>query len=257
MKDKKKTVTRIIYFASAACFILGIGLIVLIRLLHTEGISQWYVRWTNALVNYEQRIENIDEKWIAALFIEANFILKSFIPWLPISLLFFATGVIFKWYIAIPINIIGLTTQFTIKYFWGKWRGGGNAHKLLARNEDAYKLIAESDKIGSPIALFFMRFIPCMPVNAVSQLYGSYKFSYWKYLLISVLGFSYKLYSYTLVGRNVFDPLSTKVLLPLIPLFIFSGFVLLFFNGAFTVTVTARNRLRLSKNKKNNTLKEE
>ena len=251
MRDKKKTVTKIVYFASAACFIIGIGLIILIRLLHTESIAQWYDRWTAALLSYEKSVENISEKWIAALFIEANFILKAFVPWLPISLLFFATGVIFKWYIAIPINIIGLATQFTIKYFWGRWRGGGNAQKLITRNEAAHRLLSQDNKIGSPLTLFFARFIPCLTVNAVSQLYGSYDFPYWKYLGISILGFSYKLYSYTLVGRNVFDPLSTKVLLPLIPLFLFSGIVLLCFNGAFTVTVTARNRIKLSKNKNN------
>lgn len=248
LKGRKKAVTKMFYIASFVCFIIAIGLVVLIRLLHTESIAQWYSRWTAALLSYEKSVENIDEKWIAALFIEANFILKSFIPWLPVSLLCFATGVIFKWYIAIPLNIIGLVTQFTIKYFWGKWHGGGNAQKLLQKNESAYKLVS-GDKIGSPVALFASRFIPCMPVNAISQLYGSYNFTYWKYLLISVCGFSYKLYSYTLVGRNVFDPLATRVLLPLIPLFLFTGIALLFFSGALTVTDTARRRIRLSRHK--------
>ena len=248
LKNRKKTVTTIVYIAAAFCFIMVVALVVIIRLLHTEEIAVWYEKWTNALVSYEKSVENIDEKWIAALFIETNFILKAFIPWLPISLLCFATGVIFKWYIAIPINIIGLVTQFTIKYFWGKWRGGGNADKLLAKNETIYRFVSQNDKIGSPLTLFFSRFIPCMPVNAVSQVYGSYDFDYWKYLLISLLGFSYKLYSYTLVGRNVFDPLATRVLLPLIPLFLFSGIALLCFNGAFTVTVTARKKLKFKNN---------
>ena len=257
LRNRKKALTKGFYIASAVCFILGIGLIVLIRLLHVDSIAQWYERWTSALVSYEKSVENIDEKWIAALFIEANFILKSFIPWLPVSLLCFATGVIFKWYIAIPLNIIGLTVQFTIKYFWGRWRGGGNAQKLIGRNEAVYKLLSAEDNIGSPIALFMSRFIPCMPVNVVSQLYGSYDFAYWKYLLLSIGGFSYKLYSYTLVGRNVFDPLATRVLLPLIPLFLFSGFVLLFFSGALTVTDTARKRIILSRNNKKTEVEEE
>lgn len=250
MRDKKKTVTKITYIVSAVCFIMAVALAILIRLLHVDSIAQWYARWTHALLSYEQSVENISDKWIAALFIETNFILKAFVPWLPISLLCFATGVIFKWYIAIPLNVAGLAMQFTIKYFWGKWRGGGNAQKLISRNESVYKVLSENNKIGSPIALFTSRFIPCMPVNAVSQIYGSYGFSYWKYLLISILGFSYKLYSYTLVGRNVFDPLATKVLLPLIPLFFISGIVLLFFSGALTITETAKKKLRISKTKK-------
>ena len=60
--------------------------------------------------------------------------------------------------------------------------------------------------------------IPFFPVNPVSQLYGSLGFKYWKFILLSLLGYSPLLFSYTIVGRNVYNPLSTGFLLPLIVL---------------------------------------
>ena len=44
------------------------------------------------------------------------------------------------------------------------------------------------------------------------------------------------MFSYTIIGRNVFDPLSLKFLLPFVFLFLFSGFVLLGLNGVIGLT---------------------
>lgn len=250
MKDQSKIVVRILGIASAISFIIAIALIVLLRLLQVDSISQWYGKYTNTLMRFEQSIENMDQLWLTAIVIELNFILKAIVPWLPISVLCFVTGVIFKWYIAIPLNLIGLTMLFTIKYFWGRRFGGGNAEKILSKYDKFYNIVIDEDKIGSPLVLFVSRLIPCWPINLTSQIYGSLKFDYWKYLLISLIGFSYKLFSYTLIGRNVYDPLSLKFILPLIPLFLISSIVLLILNGALTVTITARNRIKLSKTKK-------
>ena len=83
---------------------------------------------------------------------------------------------------------------------------------------------------------FFLRLFPCIPINSVSQLYGTSDIGYWKYLVVSLLGFSYKLFSYTIIGRNVYDPLSAKFMLPFVFLFLFSGFVLLGLNGVLGLT---------------------
>ena len=74
-----------------------------------------------------------------------------------------------------------------------------------------------------------------MPVNSVSRLYGTTEIPYGRYMLISVLGFTYKLFSYTIIGRNVFDPASASFIVPLILLFIFSGIVLLSLSGAIGI----------------------
>lgn len=248
-RDREKARFRALNIASAVCFLIAILLIILLRLLKIDSISQWYGKYTDSLMKFEQNIENMDNRWLAVLVIELNFVIKAIIPWFPISFLCVISGVMFKWYIAIPINLLGLWILFTVKYYWGKSIGGGNVHKFITRYEKVYDII-KNDKVGRPLILFGARLIPCVPINSISQIYGAIDYEYWKYILISLGGFSYKLFSYTVIGRNVYDPLSTSFILPFIPLFFVSSIGLLVLNGAITVTVTARKRIKLSKAKK-------
>ncbi len=235
--------------AAAVCFFVAILLVIVLQLMRIDSISQWYGKYTDTLMRFEQNIENMDNRWLAVLVIELNFVIKAIIPWLPISFLCVISGVMFKWYIAILINLIGLIMLFTVKYFWGKNLGGGNIHKFITRYEKVYDII-KNDSVGRPLVLFGARLFPCLPINTISQIYGAINYEYWKYILISIAGFSYKLFSYTVIGRNVYDPLSAKFIVPFIPLFLISSVALLVLNGAITVTVTARRRIKLSKAKK-------
>ena len=250
MKGNRDAVRfKALNIASAVCFLIAILLVITLELLKIDSVCQWYSKYTGTLIRFEQNIENMDNRWLAVLVIELNFIIKAIIPWLPISFLCVISGVMFKWYIAIAINLVGLAVLFTIKYYWGKKFGGGNVHKFITKYEKVYDII-QNDKVGRPLVLFGMRLIPCIPINTISQLYGAVNYEYWKYILISLAGFSYKLFSYTVIGRNVYDPLSAKFILPFIPLFLISSVALLVLNGAITVTVTARRRIKLSKAKK-------
>lgn len=232
---KKRSRSNVMNFAAFICFLLALGMIIFLRLSQMESVLQWYQKYTDALSSFEQWIQQNGATWYSVLIILANFMLKAVIPWFPLSCICVACGVLFPAYFAIPINAVGAALLFTIKYFWGKRYGGGNAEKLLAKNEKAEQLV-ERSKIGSAVVLFFLRFFPCIPINAVSRLYGTSDIGYWKYLIVSLLGFSYKLFSYTIIGRSVYDPMSASFLLPFILLFILSGLVLLAFNGVVSLS---------------------
>lgn len=222
-------------FAAFICFVLALVLIVFLRLIEVDEAMEWYYKYTDTLSNFEQWIQTNGATWLSVFIILGNFVLKAVIPWFPISCICVASGVLFRSYYAITINVIGMCLLFTIKFFWGKRFGGGNAEKILRKYDRASKFIDQS-KLGSAIVLFFLRLVPCVPINSVSQLYGTTGISYPKYLIVSIIGFSYKLFSYTIIGRNVFDPLSVKFMLPFVFLFLFSGFVLLGLNGVFGLT---------------------
>ena len=218
-------------FAAFICFLLALIFVIILRLIQNEQVLEWYDKYTETLVTYENWMKANGATWFSVLIILGNFVLKAVIPWFPISCICVASGVLFPWYYAIAINVAGLFLLFTIKFFWGKFFGGGNAEKILRRYDKASKFIDQS-KLGSTIVLFFLRLFPCVPINSVSQLYGTTDINYWKYIVVSIVGFSYKLFSYTLIGRSVFDPLSLRFLLPFVFLFLTSGFVLLVLNGA-------------------------
>ncbi|MBQ7596361.1 MAG: TVP38/TMEM64 family protein [Clostridia bacterium] len=159
----------------------------------------------------------MENKWLLFLTLMFLFGFKAFWPLYPLSLVCAATGVVFPFYIAIPVNIAGMILHYTLKYIWGKRMGPGGVNLILKKNETLSRFIKMNDT-GNPWLLVILRFIPFIPVNPVSQLYGSMGFNYGKFILLSLAGYMPLLCSYTLVGRNATNPLSAGFLIPLIVL---------------------------------------
>lgn len=238
--NKNKSRVYMLNTMAFICFLLALVLIVLLRVFRLDTFLEWYARYNDTLLTYEIWMQTYGATWISVLSILVNYALKALIPWFPIPCLCVVSGVLFEWYYALLINIAGMIILFTIKFFWGRKFGGGNAEKILAKYDTAHNFI-DSSKLGSRLVLFVLRFVPCVPVNSVSCLYGTTNIPYYKYIVISVLGFTYKLFSYTIIGRNVFDPASASFIVPFILLLIFSGMVLLTLSGAFGIrSVTAK-----------------
>lgn len=170
------------------------------------------------------QVEDMGNKVYIIFTIMFLFAFKAFIPLYPLSLVCAATGAVFPVYFAVPINIVGMTLHYTLKYVFGKRLGPGGVNIILQRSE-TIRMIMKTDDAGNPWLLVILRLIPFFPVNPVSQLYGSLGFKYWKFLLLSLLGYSPLLLSYTIVGRNVYNPLSAGFLIPLIVLAVLGAIV--------------------------------
>lgn len=239
---KKGTGIRYTLNASAFfCFLFALALAVLLRVFKLEAFLDWYSKYTDTLLSYELWMQTYGASVISVIFILLNYIVKAVIPWFPISCICVAAGVLFNWYYAILINIAGLIILFSIKFFWGRRFGGGNAEKILQKYDSAHNFIDKS-QVGSPIVLFVLRLVPCIPVNSVSGLYGSTDISYPKFILVSLAGFTYKLFSYTVIGRNVFDPASASFIVPFIILSVFSGMVLLVLSGMLKLSSAVKKQ---------------
>lgn len=234
MKNKKSK-TYALNFVAFICFVLALALIILLRVFNHESFIRWYSKYVDTLASYEEWMLTYGATVTSVLLILLNFFLKAAIPWFPIACICVASGVLFEWYYALLINFAGAVILFTSKFYWGRRFGGGNAEKILSKYETAYEFIDKS-RLGSGVVLFFLRLVPCMPVNSVSSLYGSTDISYPRYIIISLIGYTYKLFSYTLIGRSVYDPASASFIVPLILLLIFSGMMLLSLSGALELT---------------------
>ena len=228
MKDKKRSnIFNVLAFFN---FAVAAALVVLLRFFETEEFIRWYGQYISALDRYEKWIETYGATVITVIIILLNYFIKAYVPWFPISCLCVASAVIFRWYIAAGINIAGLCIFFTVRFLKGRRHGGGKAEKLLEKYNKPHDFI-ESGKAGSKAVLFFARLVPGVPLGAVSVFYGSTKIPYGEYLFVSLVGVSYKLFSYITIGRHVFDPASISFVGPFIPLLIFAGFVLLSIGG--------------------------
>lgn len=229
MKDKSWAHT--LRFMSLLCFLFVLALLFLLRLFNTDSFLGWYSRYTDTLTEFEAWLENYGATPLAVVIILFNYALKAVIPWFPVSCICVASAVIFKWYYALAINLVGLAILFMLKFLWGRTNGGGNAEKLLSKYDAAHRLVDEC-KLGSDVVLFFSRLVPSIPINSVSCIYGTTEISLGKFLLISELGFLPKAVSYIIIGRNVFDPASASFVVPFIPLILFSGMVFLSLGNA-------------------------
>jgi uncharacterized membrane protein YdjX (TVP38/TMEM64 family) len=147
---------------------------------------------------------------------------KSIFPFFPISLMCVVTAAVLPVYLSIAVNIAGIMLLVSLKYLWGRRRGGGSLQRLLSLNTEIQTFF-ERDGSGNPWLLFVFRLVPSFPVNPVSQIYGAMGFDYTDYVLISLLGFLPRLLTYIFIGSNAFDPLSVPFLIPLIIIFALSG----------------------------------
>lgn len=231
--EKKEKQKKYLLFGGLILIALGIAVGVLLFSLQYEELWLWYGKTQQKLLELEEYIAHLDKAWQFFAAVMLLFAVKSFFPIYATSTVCFLSGVVLPIYLAIPVNILGFVVLITIRYFWGRRFGAGSAWRVIRKNRKMRRLI-QRDGRGNPALLIALRLIPSIPVNGISGIYGSFDFGYWRFVLLSVIGFLPKLISFTLVGRNVYDPLSAGFLLPIMILLLVTGFSLLSVNGVWT-----------------------
>ncbi len=195
-----------------------------------DEIQRWYSRYESLLLTIDEAILSIGYNELIVLVIFILYAVKTFIPFATIPAMCVLSGMVYDPLPALIVNVIGYCIMLVLRYKFGQKYGGGNAYKLLQKNSLS-RMIIESDGNGNPWVLFILRSIPGLPTNPVSQIYGAMGFKFSKYMVISVLSFLPKLFSYTFIGVYVFDPLSLPFFLPIIILLALSGASILIINS--------------------------
>ena len=230
---KRKKQKKILLFGGLILILLSLAVAVLLFSLQYDELWHWYAVTRQNLERLEEYILHINITWQFLFAVMLLFAVKSFFPIYPTSTVCFLSGIVLPMYYAIPVNVIGFVVLVTIRYYWGKKFGAGGAWRLISKT-DVLRRVIQQDGKGNPALLIALRLIPAMPINSISGIYGSFEFGYWKFVLLSVIGFMPKLISFTLVGRNLYDPLSPGFLVPIMILMFLSGISLLSVNGIWT-----------------------
>ena len=226
---KHWTRSSIMNAAGIALLISAAAVSVLVYLLRYDQLWLWYKVYQEKLLEAEQFIQSLGISWKFVLAMLIVFLVRTFIPFLAVSAICVLTGAVLPSYWALIVNFLGIIIMMSIKYFEGMKFGSGNAWKIISKNERARKIIESSGKVNKAL-LFALRLIPGFPLGSVSRIYGSLRFPYWQFVLLSAVGFAPKLLSYTFMGTNVFDPLSSAFLVPLMIALTISGASLLCVN---------------------------
>lgn len=246
----KKHWTRsgIMNAAGIALLISAAAVSVVVYLLRYDQLWLWYKVYQEKLLEIEQFIQSLGISWKFVLAMLIVFLVRTFIPFLAVSAICVLTGAVLPSYWALIVNFLGIIIMMSIKYFEGMKFGSGNAWKIISKNERARKIIESSGKVNKAL-LFALRLIPGFPLGSVSRIYGSLRFPYWQFILLSAAGFAPKLLSYTFMGTNVFDPLSSAFLVPLMIALTISGASLLCVN---LIWLLAEKSVSSSKKNKDN-----
>lgn len=216
---------------SIACFVAAVILFLLmLAVIEIEPINLWYERLRDYLVQIEYKIASIDELGWFVVVVLLLFTLKGAIPIiLPVSACCFISGIILPVFSAFLMNLAGVCLMMVVGYWRGRLTGAGAVYKQSIRRSPKLSEFIEKNALDNPIILFIVRMLPT-PLNTISRLYGSLKFNFWEYTLISLGGFAPRIIIYSLLGSNIFDPFSPQFIIPVSVLLILSGIALLIFD---------------------------
>lgn len=242
-KTTQGHVVTILKILSALGFILAAVFIFLLVISQSDKIQLWYQTYQSTLQAAEDRVEAMTDRGLVVFIVLFLFMFKGVFPvyLYPLPALCAVTSTVFDPYISIPINVAGLIILYSLKFMWGRRVGANEVSRILQRNETV-KYFIEKDGRGNPWLLPLFRFIPGIPINMVSKLYGAMGFRYRDFILLSLTGYFPLLIFYTFIGRNVFNPLSTAFLLPFVLMFTLVGI------ATFTLSKILQKQSRRKKN---------
>lgn len=129
--------------------------------------------------------------------------LKSVVFVVPASLIYVAVGGIFSHGWAIALNLAGLFIELTLTFALGKLLGRKTVTTILSKSEKGRKLL-EKDLGTKPLMILGIRAVPAFPIDLVSLLYGVTGCGYFKYILFSFLGVSWRVVLFTIIGNDIF-----------------------------------------------------
>ena len=222
---RKATIKR----SSTVCFCVAVALVIITYVMTLPEVKRslqdmyaWFERIENYIAGYDK---------VAAFgLIMALFAVKSVVAFIPFSVLFISSGMVFSAPVAMGVSVLGFALLISVKFLWGKKFGGGNAHKLAVKSKSITRFMDLKGK-GNKWMLVVLRFVPFVPVGTVSRAYGATEMKYLPFVGLSVLGFLPRVVLWSFVGSNIFDPFTPTFMAPIIVLLIISGISLLIWDA--------------------------
>ena len=251
--NREKFILKLLKILGVACFIGAACFIGIVVLMHVDSFRVKYGEYLVVLEELENKVAALDNRWLIIIVIFLLYLLRSLSVVYPYTIVYIISAMVFEPPVSFAINLLGMALTFAVRYFTGIQMGEGYLNKILKRYPTINSAF-EAEGRGSPLVLFALRIVPFFPMNTVSQLYGTFEYPFVQYMLLSVGAMVPRLVSFSFIGNNVYDPLSSSFFVPLTVLFIFSGFAMFFLRAVMGLTFKVNHRARglLIKNKERN-----
>ena len=249
-REDPKFLIRLFRLLGVISFITAAALFAIVKVMQIDSVQEKYRQYLDILSNFENVVAALGSRWLIVIVIFLLYILRSLTPVYPYPAIYIITGMVFPARYALIIDALGMAFTVAFRYYTGIQMGEGWMNAVLHRHPAINRAFTTEGK-SDPWVLFALRFVPIFPFNTVSQLYGSFEYPFWKYFIISMVAYSYKLISYTFIGNNVYDPLSGRFYVPLIVLFVFSGISFFLMQAIIGLTFRFSKKNKLAKEKGN------
>lgn len=134
----------------------------------------------------------------------AVYLIKALVFVVPASLVYVAVGAIMDPVLAVVVNLVGIFIEVSVTYWLGRFLGKEAVHKLLSKKETGRRLL-EKDIQSKASVLISIRAVPAFPIDFVSLFYGASGCAYLKYALLSLIGISWRVILFTIIGDAIFS----------------------------------------------------
>lgn len=249
MKQQKRHQTNLI---STVILLVMAALLVFLSIVlynHTrlevrfDTLISWLEQIDDAIVQLDSTVEIM-------ICIFALYIAKCQLP-IPMGFLCVISGIVFPMLQAVVINIVFCSFFFTVKYVEGKFIGGGWTGMILGiRQLHFVRDWIQFKGTGNPYVLFVSRLVPTIPLGMVSKYYGSMKYDFVYYTILSLLGFAPRLFIYTKIGSSIYNPFSVQFIVLLMVVVAFTGISVMTFNVYYGIKSKQMNQTLLIYSKK-------
>ena len=144
---------------------------------------------------------------LAAGIIFSFFALKSLTVVFPLSILYLASGILFRPWAAVLISTTGLAITITIPYWIGRYSGKQTVQEICRKYPKAEQ-IAKYQETNAFFACFITRIVGFLPCDIVSLYFGACDTDYTVYSAAGVSGSLLSVITTTLLGAEISNPLS-------------------------------------------------
>ena len=197
MKNKKKLIPI------AAIIIMGIVFTVIVKK-SGQPLS------VNTILRYTP-----ENTILAAGILLLLFALKSLTVIFPLSILYFASGILFQSAAAVLVSTVGLAITITVPYWIGKYSGKQAVQEICQKYPKA-EMVAKYQETNTFFACFITRIVGFLPCDIVSIYFGACDTAYLIYLAAGVAGSLLSIITTTLLGEKISDPFSIEFMIVLL-----------------------------------------
>jgi len=156
-----------------------------------------------------------DNTLLAIVVMLTFFALKSLTVVLPLSVLYFACGMMFSPFSALLVSTAGLAVTITIPYLIGKYAGKQTVKCICEKYPKAAQVAVYQQK-NNFFACFITRIVGFLPGDIVSLYFGACDAPYAEYLAAGIAGSMLSIVTTTLLGEKINNPFSVEFLIILL-----------------------------------------